>query len=96
MKGVGIKLPMVKNILANNLDKFGYYKIGNKKTYSKLEAIELHDRTGVHPEWEFNSAEFSCYDWSKEPSESLGELYKNRATWFTKIQLKHLNRYTKS
>ena len=79
MKGVGIKLPMVKNILANNLDKFGYYKIGDKKTYSKLEAIELHDHTGVHPEWEFNSAEFSCYDWSKEPSESLGELYKNRA-----------------
>ena len=79
MKGFGIKLIMVKDLLRYNLDRFGYYKVGDKKTYSKLEAIELHDRTGIHPIWEFNSAEFSCYDWSKEPSESLAELYRNRA-----------------
>ena len=79
MKGFGIKLAMVKKLLKNNLDRFGYYKVGDKKTYSKLEAIELHDRTGTHPTWDFNTAEFSCYDWSKEPSESLDDLYRNRA-----------------
>lgn len=59
--------------------KFGYYEIGDKKTLSKIEAIELHNKTGIHPRWNFNDAIFSSYDWTQEPEESLAELYRQRA-----------------
>lgn len=67
------------NILGNNKDKFGYYQIGDFKTYSKVEAIELHKRTGIHPHWNFNEHEFGAYNWQIEPQESLQELYARRA-----------------
>jgi len=60
-------------------DQFGYYQVGTIKTYSKLQAIELHRNTGVHPSWHFNDEVFSSYDWSQEPQESLDELYRQRA-----------------
>jgi len=69
---------MIK-ILGNNKDKFGFYRVGNYRTYSKIEAIEMHTRTGIHPHWDFNEAEFSSYDWTVEPTESLEELYAKRA-----------------
>jgi hypothetical protein len=60
-------------------DQFGFYKIGDLKFYSKMEAIEMHTRTGHHPHWDFNENVFDLYDWSVEPKESLSELYKKRA-----------------
>lgn len=60
-------------------DRFGYYRVGNFKTYSKMEAIELHARTGIHPHWDFNESVFLRYDWTKEPVESLWDLYAKRA-----------------
>lgn len=63
----------------NNKDKFGYYKVGDFKTYSKIEACELHAMTGHFPEWKFNEEVFLNYDWSVEPLESLDELYRRRA-----------------
>jgi hypothetical protein len=63
----------------NNPDIFGYYTVGGYKTYSKLEAIELHTKTGIHPSWHFNDEVFRSYDWTKEPDLSLPELYKIRA-----------------
>ena len=60
-------------------DKLGVYRVGDLKFYSKLEAIEMHTKTGIHPHWDFNEAVFSCYDWTKEPLLSLQELYKIRA-----------------
>lgn len=60
-------------------DRFGFYQVGQFKTYSKMEAIELHRRTGHHPHWNFNEEVFSCYDWTAEPQESLWELYTKRA-----------------
>lgn len=62
-----------------NPDKLGYYQVGNIKTYSKVEAIELHRSTGIHPQWIFNDQEFSSYNWQVEPVESLEELYVRRA-----------------
>jgi len=62
-----------------NPDNFGYYQVGELKFYSKLEAIELHKKTNTHPHWNFNEAVFSTLDWTKEPTESLKELYKQRA-----------------
>jgi hypothetical protein len=60
-------------------DKLGVYCVGDLKFYSKLEAIEHMQRTGVHLHWDFNEAVFSSYDWTKEPVMSLPELYKRRA-----------------
>lgn len=62
-----------------DVDKFGYYRVGNFKTYSKLQAIEQHARTGTHPEWVFNEEVFNSYNWQAEPTESLQQLYKQRA-----------------
>ena len=60
----------------NNL---GHYKVGNLITHSKLEAIDLHSKTGIHPHWDFNEAAFSCYDWKVEPRQHILELYRARA-----------------
>ena len=60
-------------------DKLGVYRVGDLKFHSKLQAIDLHTRTGIHPHWDFNEAVFSSYDWTKEPTESISELYRRRA-----------------
>lgn len=65
--------------VTDDKDKFGYYTVGDFKTYSKVEAIEFHKRTGTHPHWNFNELFFSCYNWTAEPTESLEELYARRA-----------------
>ena len=62
-----------------NYDKMGVYKIGDLKFHSKLEAIEMHAKTGIHPHWDFNEAVYSSYDWTKEPDTSISELYRQRA-----------------
>jgi len=63
----------------NYPDKLGCYRVGDLKFYSKLQAIEMHTKTGIHPHWDFNEAVFDSYDWTVEPAESLRELYRARA-----------------
>lgn len=60
-------------------DKLGCYRVGDLKFYSKLEAIEYMEKTGIHLHWDFNESVFNCYDWTQEPAESLSELYRQRA-----------------
>jgi hypothetical protein len=60
-------------------DTLGVYRIDNLKFYSKLEAIEMHTKTGIHPHWDFNEAVFSSYNWTTEPEENILELYRQRA-----------------
>jgi hypothetical protein len=60
-------------------DKLGCYRVNGLKFYSKLEAIDVHSKTGIHPHWDFNEAVFNSYDWTKEPETSLQELYQQRA-----------------
>jgi hypothetical protein len=66
-------------ILGNDKDKFGYYRVGDYKTYSKVDAIELHTRNGIHPHWNFNEEFYSSYNWTMEPTKNLQELYAARA-----------------
>ena len=75
----GVKLSNMLLTNANNPDKFGYYQVGSQRTYSKLEAIEIHNRTGTHPEWVFNHKSFAAHNWRQEPQETLQELYRQRA-----------------
>ena len=60
-------------------DKLGVYRVGDLKFYSKLEAIKMHTKTGIHLHWDFNEPVFSSYDWTTEPAESLLDLYRQRA-----------------
>ena len=59
-------------------EKFGFYQVGNHRFFSKVEAIEMHKRTGIHPHWNFNEDVFTSIDWKTEPKESLGEIYRRR------------------
>ncbi len=61
-------------------DKFGYYLVGNEiKTYSKVEAIEVSNRLRKPVRWVFNEDVFLNFDWKTEPTETLEELYAQRA-----------------
>jgi len=80
MKEYGTYLIGVKTFVnLEQRDRFGFYQVGDYKTYSKLEAIQLHEKTGIHPTWNFNQEVFSKFDWTQEPHESLQELYRRRA-----------------
>jgi len=70
-------------------DKLGFYTVGDFRTYSKMEAIELQKTTGIHLHWNFNDEEFESYDWTVEPPESLWELYTQRA-WQIRNQYDYL------
>ena len=63
----------------SKFDQFGFYLVNGFKTYSKVEALEISDQTNQPVQWVFNDVEFSTYDWTKEPAESLPELYASRA-----------------
>lgn len=60
-------------------DKFGFYKVGNKTTYSKLEAIEWSKEHTRSLEWNFNDDVFGSIDWKIEPQKDLWTMYKERA-----------------
>jgi len=60
-------------------DKFGFYQVGDFKTYSKVEAIELSNKTGNPVHWNFNELDFSTYDWTIEPPTDINVLYQRRA-----------------
>jgi hypothetical protein len=62
-----------------NYDQYGFYTVGHQKFYSKFSAIEHSSKTGLDVKWNFNEAVFDLYDWTREPAESLSELYAIRA-----------------
>ena len=63
----------------DSTDQYGTYHVGDRSFFSKLEAI-MHSRSCGKPiEWKYQHAEFSKHNWTQEPSESLWELYTQRA-----------------
>jgi hypothetical protein len=61
------------------MDQFGFYQVGNRRFYSKIEAITEHDRLGLPIRWNFNDEVYSSYNWQVEPAETLEELYRQQA-----------------
>jgi hypothetical protein len=61
------------------MEQFGFYRVGDVKFFSKLEAAHEHERVGLPLKWDFNEAVYSSYDWRIEPTETLEELYRQRA-----------------
>lgn len=60
-------------------DRFGYYQIGDVRTYSKMEFIDLQTSFPADWHWNYNNEFFSKYNWQQEPIESINELYRRRA-----------------
>jgi hypothetical protein len=60
-------------------DLTGFYEVAGKKYYNKLEAFSAALPNGWWPHWNFNEEEFSQHTWDAEPTETLNELYRQRA-----------------
>jgi hypothetical protein len=59
-------------------DKFGFYRVGERTTYSKFEALEW-SKEPSQLEWHFNREVYDSVDWMKEPELDLWSMYKARA-----------------
>ena len=59
--------------------KLGYYTVGNKKYYSKVQALIEGTRTDQFPVWDFNNNVFSQQMWTEEPGANIREIYRMRA-----------------
>jgi len=70
---------MRPSLLKTNKDHWGFFQVGEFKTYSKLEAIEISGKTGADIHWNYNDQVFATFDWTKEPPGSLDFWYGARA-----------------
>lgn len=72
------------------MDRYGYYQIEDLKTYSVYQLMDRHQYLRrfknttnsiqeIEYQWIYNDDFFSQYNWTQEPTESLKELYKQRA-----------------
>lgn len=69
-------------VIFNNdpeINRLGYFQIGNCKTYSKAEGHRLAKQQGADLEFIFNNDVYQHVDWTTEPSSDIYELYKKRA-----------------
>ena len=62
-----------------NNDKLGFYMVGQKKFYVKVDALMHSTTTNEFPEWNFNRSTFDKLTWEVEPTVSIRELYRIRA-----------------
>ena len=62
-------------------DRYGHWVVAGKKYSNKLRAATDAACSGHWIHWDFNEGEFSLWDWSQEPSETLRELYDRRARY---------------
>jgi len=67
------------NLSTSPGDRYGYYQIGNIKSYSKIDLIDMHHRMPQSWRWDYNDKFFNSYNWSVEPTPSIDELYRRRA-----------------
>ena len=63
----------------HNLDHWGFYQVGEIKTYSKIEAIEISGKVKKPIKFNFNNEIFDSFDWTKEPEGDLKFWYRARA-----------------
>jgi hypothetical protein len=60
-------------------DRYGYYQIGDIKTYSRYELMDEHHVSPQAWQWNYNDEFFGSYNWNNEPQQTIDELYKKRA-----------------
>ena len=66
-------------IYNGNVQDFGYYQVGNERHYSKILAIIAAEQNHEFPYFVFHDDVFGKFDWTKEPTKSLPQLYADRA-----------------
>jgi hypothetical protein len=57
----------------------GYYQVKNKRIINKIEAILEAEKINDFPYFIFHDDIYSTYDWAREPTETLDQLYARRA-----------------
>jgi hypothetical protein len=67
----------MKNFTKSN--KFGTWQVSGLHYKNKLSAVIDAVKIGHWIHWDFNESIFTKYDWTKEPSRSLTDLYGDRA-----------------
>ena len=63
----------------NNLDDYGFYEVGYSRYYNKIQAILEGQRWNLPVRWNYLDHDYDQHDWTREPNESLPELYAARA-----------------
>ena len=60
-------------------DQWGTYHVGECAFFSKLEAVMYSRHSGKPVTWQYMRDTFERYNWTQEPTQSLWELYSQRA-----------------
>jgi len=63
----------------NEIDKRGFYQVGNQKFYRKVDAILEDQKTNIGVHWNFNDDVFGTFDWQSPVELSMKSLYGIRA-----------------
>lgn len=61
------------------IGELGYYTVGDKLFYEKIDAILHANHTLADIQWHFHKEKFDAVDWTKEPELSIDEFYRIRA-----------------
>jgi hypothetical protein len=67
------------NTLLEQNPKLGFYTVGNKIFFNKIQALIEGTQTNQFPTWDFNNKLFEEQNWGIEPESSIKELYRIRA-----------------
>jgi len=62
-----------------DISKLGYYIVGKQKYFSKIRACIDATATRQNVSWHFNDDVFDRFDWTREPDQTLDQLYYERA-----------------
>ena len=73
----------------HNLDDYGWWEVGGRVHYNKVQAIFDHESSKQPIRWNFNDADYDRYQWDVEPAQTLKELYAQRA-WQLRSQYDYL------
>jgi hypothetical protein len=60
-------------------NKFGYYAVGDYRTYSKLDAYQVSASSSNTVSWVFNDSVFNSVNWAIDPPGTLWDYYTLRA-----------------
>ena len=63
----------------HNLDDHGFYEVGHARFYNKMQAILESQKWNLPVRWNYLDQEFDQHDWTQEPTQSLQQLYAQRA-----------------
>ena len=73
----------------HNIDDYGWWEVGDRVHYNKIQAIFDHDLSKQPIRWNYNDADYDQYRWDLEPAQTLKELYAQRA-WQLRNQYDYL------